>query len=180
MPQRGLPVAEESSMPVMKAFHTLSEWLDYACGGICVVCVAGMVILTGLQIVCRLWFTALAWSEELTRYLMVWATFLGAGCVYRRSGHISVTVVRALFPASCQKAMVICCHLLCGVFFLAAVSYGIDYMGMQSRQLSAALRIPMSWVYLAIPIGCGIMALNVLDLLLKMLPNGSRDEEGAA
>ncbi|MDR2502854.1 MAG: TRAP transporter small permease [Deltaproteobacteria bacterium] len=163
----------------MKVFHKLSEWLDYACGMVCVVCVASMVALTGAQIVCRIWFVALSWSEELTRYLMVWATFLGAGCVYRRSGHISVTVIRALFPAPCRKAMEICCHLLCGAFFLAAVIYGIDYMGMQSRQLSAALRIPMSWVYLAIPTGCGIMALHVLDLLLKMLP-GHRGKEGAA
>jgi TRAP-type C4-dicarboxylate transport system permease small subunit len=164
-------------MAVMKTFHKLCAGLDYACSGLCVVCLAGMVILTGLQIVCRIWFTALVWSEELTRYLMVWATFLGAGCMYRRSGHINVTIVQALFPASCQKMMQVCCHLLCGAFFLAAVLYGIDYMGMQTRQLSAALRIPMSWVYLAIPIGCGIMAFHVLDLLLKMLPGKS--EEGA-
>lgn len=167
-------------MAVMQGFHKLSEWLDYACGGVCIVCLASMVILTGLQIVCRIWFTALAWSEELTRYLMVWATFLGASCVYRRSGHISVTVIQALFPPSCQKAMQACCHLLCGAFFLAAVSYGVDYMGMQSRQLSAALRIPMSWVYLAIPIGCGIMALHVLGLLLQMLPVGGNGREDAA
>ncbi|MCC8194998.1 MAG: TRAP transporter small permease [Deltaproteobacteria bacterium] len=167
-------------MALMKAFHKLSEWLDYVCGGICVVCVAGMVILTGLQIACRLWFTALAWSEELTRYLMVWATFLGASCVYRRSGHISVTVVQALFPASCQKLMQVCCHLLCGAFFIVAVMYGLDYMGMQSRQLSAALRIPMSWVYLAIPVGCGLMAFHVLDLLLRMIPLGGNREGGAA
>jgi TRAP-type C4-dicarboxylate transport system permease small subunit len=167
-------------MTVMKAFHKFSEWLDYACGGLCVVCVVGMVVLTGLQIACRIWFTALAWSEELTRYLMVWATFLGASCVYRRSGHISVTVIQTLFPVSCQKAMQVCCHLLCGAFFLAAVSYGIDYMDMQSRQLSAALRIPMSLVYLAIPTGCAIMVFHVLDLLLKMLPADGRSEEGAA
>ena len=165
-------------MAVMKAFHKLSKLLDHICGGICIFCIAGMVILTGLQIVCRLWFTALAWSEELTRYLMVWATFLGASCVYRRSGHINVTIIQSLFPESCQKLMQICCHLLCGVFCIAAVLYGIDYMGMQSRQLSAALRIPMSWVYLAIPIGCGLMAFNICDLLLKMLFPDSNDEEG--
>ncbi len=88
-------------MILVKGFHTLSKWLDYASGAVCVFCLAAMVLLTGLQIVCRIWFTALAWSEELTRYLMVWATFLGASCVYRRSGHINVTVVQALFPESC-------------------------------------------------------------------------------
>ena len=167
-------------MAVVKAFHKLSELLDYVCGAACIVCLTAMVIMTGLQIACRIWFTALAWSEELTRYLMVWATFLGASCVYRRSGHINVTIVQALFPQSCQKTMQICCHLLCGAFCVAAVIYGIDYMGMQSRQLSAALRIPMSWVYLAIPIGCGMLALHVVDLLLKMLPGDGKDEGGAA
>lgn len=167
-------------MAVLKAFRTLGEWLDYVCGAACIFCLAAMVLLTGLQIVCRIWFTALAWSEELTRYLMVWATFLGASCVYRRSGHINVTVVRALFPGSCQKTMRVCCHLLCGAFCLAAVFYGIDYMSMQSRQLSAALRISMSWVYLAIPVGCGMTAFHVLDLLLKMLMRDGKNEGGAA
>lgn len=167
-------------MAVLNAFHKLSQWLDYVCGGICIACLTGMVLLTGLQIACRIWFTALAWSEELTRYLMVWATFLGASCVYRRSGHINVTIIQALFPESCQRLMRIFCHLLCGAFFIMAAMYGIDYMGMQSRQLSAALRIPMSWVYLAIPIGFGIMALHVIDLLLRILPVAGRGEEGAA
>ena len=169
-------------MAVLKWFHKISEWLDYVCGGLCVVCVAAMVLLTGAQIACRVWFTALAWSEELTRYLMVWATFLGASCVYRRMGHINVTIIRDLFPHSCRVAMQVVCHLLCAAFFIAAVVYGIDYMGMQSRQLSAALRIPMSYVYLAIPIGCGIMAFHVVDLLLQMLPQtrSGKDAEGAA
>lgn len=167
-------------MAVMKAFHKLGEWLDGICGVICVVCIAGMVILTGAQIVCRLWFTALVWSEELTRYLMVWATFLGASCVYRRMGHISVTVIRDLFPVSVRKCMEIVCHLLCGAFFIAAAMYGLDYMNIQSRQLSAALRIPMSYVYLAIPVGCGLMTFHVVDLLLKMFSSGNDGKEGAA
>lgn len=167
-------------MALIKAFHKLSECLDTFCGGICIFCVAAMVLLTGAQIACRLWFTALAWSEELTRYLMVWATFLGASCVYRRMGHINVTVVRDLFPPFCQKAMVVVCHLLCAAFFIAAAKFGLDYMGVQSRQLSAALRIPIRWMYLAIPIGCGIMTIHVIDLLLKMLPVGKTDGKGAA
>lgn len=167
-------------MSIVKGFHAFSKWLDYAGGAVCVFCLAAMVLLAGLQIVCRIWFTALAWSEELTRYLMIWATFLGAGCVYRRSGHINVTVVQSLFPPSCRTMMQVCCHLLCGAFCLAAVAYGLEYMGMQSRQLSAALRIPMSWVYLAIPVGCGMIVIHILDILLEMIPCNSKNEEGAA
>lgn len=166
-------------MAVIKAFHKCSEWLDHICGALCVLCLTAMVLLTGAQIVCRIWFTALAWSEELTRYLMVWATFLGASCVYRRSGHISVKVVQGLCSPALRTAMVVLCHLLCGAFFIAATVYGIDYMQMQSRQLSAAMRVPMSRVYLAIPLGFGIMAFHVLDLLLGMIPGRDTGKETA-
>jgi hypothetical protein len=65
-----------------------------------------------------------------------------------------------------------------GAFTLAAI-YGTEYLTMQSFQKSAALRIPMSWMYLAIPIGCSIMVFYVADLLLRMLPCKDGGEEKA-
>jgi len=138
-----------------------------------------MVLLTGAQIICRMYFTALTWSEELSRYLLVWSTFLGAGCVYKKMGHISVTAVRDLFPPSAQKAMLAASHALCGAFFLLAVYYGIKYTGIQGRQLSAAMRVPMPWMYMAIPLCCGIMALHALDLLLRMFCGGETRQKTA-
>ena len=158
-------------MALADAVRKLSDRLDAVCAVICIICLSSMVLITGAQIVCRMYFTALVWSEELSRYLLVWSTFLGAGCVYKRLGHISVTVIRDILPPAAQKAMQIAVHLLCGAFFLMAAYYGIKYMGMQGKQLSAAMRIPMPWMYLAIPLGCGIMALHVLDLLLRMIPS---------
>jgi TRAP-type C4-dicarboxylate transport system permease small subunit len=156
-------------MTITDVVHKLSDRLDGVCAALCVVCLSAMVLLTGAQIICRMYFTALVWSEELSRYLLVWSTFLGAGCVYKRMGHINVTVVRNLFPPGARKAMQAATHLLCGAFFLLAVYYGITYMGLQTRQLSAAMRIPMPWMYLAIPLGCGVMALHALDLVLRMI-----------
>lgn len=166
-------------MAALKALHKLSEWLDCVCAVLCVVCVSSMVLLTGAQIVCRQFFTALSWSEELVRYLLVWATFLGAGSVYRRMGHISVTVLQDIVPPSCRTAMRAACHLLCGAFFVLAVVYGLDYASMQSRQLSAALRIPMSRVYMSIPVGCAIMAVHVLDRLGRMFSRPATEKEAA-
>ena len=163
-------------MAFVKAIHKISNRLDYLCGIATIICLATMVVFTGMQIVCRLADNALAWSEEATRYLMVWATFLGASCVYKRMGHINVTLLQAMVPNSFQTVMRAACHMLCVAFALLAVVHGVDYMEMQSTQLSAALRIPMSWVYLAIPVGFSIMSVHVLDLLLKMLPCNCDEE----
>jgi TRAP-type C4-dicarboxylate transport system permease small subunit len=40
-------------------------------------------------------------------------------------------------------------------------------MGKQAGQLSAALRIPMNLMYMAIPVGCGIMLLHAVNSILS-------------
>ncbi|WP_416208223.1 TRAP transporter small permease [Halomonas sp.] len=64
-----------------------------------------MIVSTTLQIVFRVFFDALAWSEEVSRYMLVWSTFLGATLAYKRSMHISVTFVRESFSQRVRKAL---------------------------------------------------------------------------
>ena len=167
-------------MTVAKKIHALSDKVDAVCSVICAIVLTSMVLITGVQIICRLWFTALDWSEEITRYLLVWATFIGAGCVYKRAGHINVTIVHLFVSPHIKKMMEFVTHLLCGAFFCLAAYHGYAYMNMQSYQLSAAMRIPMYWMYLAIPVGCGIMFLHVTDALLKLFSGACKEEEKAS
>ena len=60
----------------------LSYGLDRAMVGMVFLLVAAMVIVTTLQVVFRVFFNALTWSEELSRYLLVWGTFFGATLAY--------------------------------------------------------------------------------------------------
>ena len=92
-------------MAFVKGFHKLSDVLDTICSYIIVVMLGAMVVITGAQIVCRMAFTALSWSEEATRYLLVWSSFLGASCVYKHSGHISITFVQDMVPAALSKVL---------------------------------------------------------------------------
>lgn len=127
-----------------------------------------MVFSTGLQIVCRIFFTALSWSEELTRYLLVWLTFIGAGTVYKTKGHISVLVVQDLLNSKMKIFSRILVNLLCLMFFVVATFYGLKYMSLQGKQLSAALRIPMKYIYSSIPIGFSIMAVYSLENFMQL------------
>ena len=156
-------------MPVARAIHKVSNVLNRGCSGVLIAALAAMVLLTGAQIVCRLFFTALAWSEELSRYLLIWSTFLGAGIVYKHGGHISVTLLHGFLPPMAGKAVKIFIHVVCGAFCVIAIYYGFRYMGMQGNQLSAALRLPMRYMYMSIPIGFAIMEVHVVDAILQLL-----------
>ena len=149
--------------------HKLSDILDTICSYIIVVMLGAMVVITGAQIVCRMAFTALSWSEEATRYLLVWSSFLGASCVYKHSGHISITFVQDMVPAALSKVLKLLVHVVCTVLFVVVIIYGMKYFGKQGNQLSAAMRLPMKYIYLCIPVGCGFMLVHAVDAVLGLL-----------
>ncbi len=156
-------------MSVITFFRKLSNTINKLCLTICVALLGAMVVTTSVQIVCRVFFTALSWSEELARYFLIWASLLGAGCVYKTGSNIAVLFVQGLLPSGLKKFAKILVHVLCGVFFGLAIYHGIRYMGMMGVQKSAALHIPMKYMYLAIPLGCGIMEFHVIDAILSEL-----------
>ena len=124
---------EETPLAFVKGFHKLSDVLDTLCSYIIVVMLGAMVIITGAQIVCRMAFTALSWSEEATRYLLVWSSFLGASCVYKHSGHISITFIQDMVPAAFSKILKLLVHVICCILFVVVIIYGMKYFGKQTR-----------------------------------------------
>ena len=156
-------------MAIVRGIHKVSGWLDRIGAGASFVMLAAMVIITGLQIVSRVFFTALSWSEEVARYLLVWSTFIGASCVYKHAGHISVTFVQGLLPGVGKRILEILVHLICGAFFAVLVYYGVIYAGKQGGQLSPAIRIPMSYMYAAIPAGGILLLWHAMDAVLQAL-----------
>lgn len=154
-------------MFVVKAIKKASDFIDKISRWLVVLTMAGMVFFTSIQIIARVFFQALSWSEEVTRYLLVWSTFIGAGCVYKSGGHINVTFIQDLFKGKTIKYVQVLVHLLCSAFFAIAVYFGIKYLGKQGGQLSAALRIPMNLMYMAIPIGCGVMLLHSVNAIFE-------------
>lgn len=157
---------------IAKVIKKASDFVDMIGCGLLILTMAGMVFFTSIQIIARVFFTALAWSEELTRYLLVWSTFIGAGCVYKRGGHINVSFIQDKFKGKANNYAKILVHLICMAFFIIASYYGIIYMMKQGAQSSPALGIRMNLMYMAIPIGCGIMLLHALNAIIEILVTG--------
>ncbi len=156
-------------MVIVQGIHKLSDILDRVMEYVIVAMLGIMVVVTGAQIVCRVWFTALSWSEEATRYLLIWSSLCGAGCVYKHSGHISITVLGDFLPYRARKILQIVVHLLCMMAFAVIVLYGIQYYGRQGNQLSPTMRLPMRYVYLCIPAGAAVMFIHGADAVLQNL-----------
>jgi TRAP-type C4-dicarboxylate transport system permease small subunit len=154
-----------------QVFGKLSDTIDTWVTRFVFILIAGMVVVTTLQIIFRVFFTALTWSEELSRYLLVWGTFFGATMAYKRGAHITITfVVEALKP-KVKKIFSILSYLLSIVFFAVVIYYGWQMIKMQVFQISPALSLPMRHVYLSIPVSLLIMIIHALAGIGKEITN---------
>ena len=148
------------------ALVKLSNALDKVCGITIAIMLAFMVIFTIAQVVCRTWFTSLSWSEEATRFLLIWSTFLGASCVYRHNGNIAITVIQNLFSQKSQKNIRALIHGLCLILFCVLCYYGFLYCSRQVRTASA-IPIKMKYIYMCLPISMIIMSIHAAVMLLE-------------
>ena len=148
-----------------------SGLVDAVIGILAFCALAAMLVVITLQIVFRVFFHALPWSEELSRYLLVWTTFLGATMAYRHGAHIAVTFLVESLPVPLRRLVRIAGILASLTFFATAMLFAMRYMQLQSFQVTASLRLPMPYVYAVMPAAFAVMILHGLHaLLLEIFP----------
>lgn len=112
-----------------------------------------MTIMVFLQVIFRYVLgEALSFSEELARYMFIWSVAMGTALALRTHSHIGVEVFVELLPVRFHKLMALIASLLSLLFFGLLIGYGFVMVGATMDQESAALLLPMGYVYLAIPI----------------------------
>jgi TRAP-type C4-dicarboxylate transport system permease small subunit len=146
-------------------------------------CQAALAVMSALvltQVVLRYVFAApLVWAEEATVFLMIWVTFIGSGIAIRRNAHIAMTVVADRLPTGLARAVAAASQLAI-VAFLAVVAWqGFRLAAFVADQPSPAMRIPMMWPYLAIPVGALFMIGQVLAVALERDGGIASEEERA-
>lgn len=159
---------------MLTLLKSIERGIDVVIRRVAFVALAGMILTITLQIIFRVFFDALVWSEEVARYLLVWTTFLGAALAYQRGRHIAVTFLVEALPANGATGVRFVANLVAITFFAVVVFVGIRYMRMQSFQVSASLRIPMSIIYTVIPASALIMlyyaVIDTIEVFIRPAP----------
>ena len=133
----------------------------------CLVLIVAMTVVTFAQVFFRFVIVhSLPWSEEFSRYALVWASFLGASIALKRGLHIGVEAFVARLPQEKRRLIYLITLVLITFFLVIVIIKGFQMASFNMRQSSPAMRIPMGFPYLAIPIGSLIMVIHLLDELI--------------
>lgn len=105
------------------------------------------------------------WTEELSRYLFIWISYLAVPLALMTRGSIRVDMVFKLLPERLRNIgwVAIDCFLLVLVVAFCWMGFGYAQMQMANPQLTPAMRIPYYVPYAILPLGFGLMALRTLQ-----------------
>ncbi len=133
---------------------------------LCVVIMSVMSLMVFINVVLRyLANSSLTSSEELSRYLFVWLTFLAAILAYYENQHIAVDFIIKKAGAAVQKffAIVVDLLILLCAYLITSGSWDLTVIG--GAEISPVTMIQMSLVYVSGVLGgIGIGVVSLLNL----------------
>ena len=128
------------------------------------------VVLIFIQVVMRYVFgNSLSWSEELARYLFVWQVWIGASYSARNRSHLRITFIKDRLASAARKKLEILVTVIWIAFavFIAIRGFSLVARVYGFNQRSSALRMPMAYAHLAVPVGCSLMIIRLIENTVK-------------
>lgn len=138
-----------------------------------------LAFIMGVMVINVLWqvFTRFvigtpsSFTDELARYLMIWVGVLGAAYISGRRMHVAIDLLPTRLNKEGQTKLKVFINIIVIIFCLTALVIGglrLVYITYTLEQYSPALQIPLSLVYLVIPIsGLLIIYYKISDILNK-------------
>ena len=146
-----------------KIINWIDEYLEEV---LLVAALAAMAVIMGVQVFCRYVLGAsLSWSEELPRYIFIWAGFLSVSYCTKKCISIKIEQFVRLFPKRGKAMYKVVNHTFELVLFLYLIPFAWKYLmsAVANGQTSPAMGIPMYYVQAAPLVGFILSAIRVLQ-----------------
>lgn len=153
----------------MRALALIPEFLYRAAAALGITALVAMTSIVCLNIGARALFNAsFSWSEELARFLMIWAALCGVAMAVRRGAHFRMDLAAQFGVASrwIEKLPALAAIV---IGLLLAVQ-GKILVALAAAQLATATQMPMSYPYLALPFSGVLMVVFGIEALLGKSP----------
>jgi len=135
------------------------------------------VFLLFINVIGRYFFLySISWADEASRYLNIWAVYIGVSVGIKRGAHIGIPVfVNFINRRRGEgKTTAILTDIISFSFCIFIAYYGckLSIELFEMKQYSPALGLLMGFVYLAIPIGMLSSSIKYLSKIFNQLRGG--------
>jgi TRAP-type C4-dicarboxylate transport system permease small subunit len=101
----------------------------------------------------------------------MWAILAGSGLTIRSDSHVCIDVLQSLVKnPKVKMALYVLTRLIASVFIIALIPPSIELIQRSAGSHSASLTwLPIAAVYMAYPVGAGLMVLSYLSQVPRKL-----------
>ena len=129
---------------------------------------AGSVLLQVINryIIVKISDISFHWTEELSRYSMIWMCYLALPIVYREGSMAQLDLIFDRLGKKGRMTLYILTRILCLGFIVLAVYFGIHVIQTRMMYKSSVLRAPGYTLYSAPIFGCVLMAYEIITEMI--------------
>lgn len=157
----------------LSMLDNLLEWMM-------VILMVSLVVAISWQVVSRYLFASpSSWTEELARFLLIWIGTLGAAYVFRLNMHIGLDLLPKKLSGVAARNLHWFTQVVIIVFATTVLVIGgasLVQLTWELRQYSPVLGLPVSFVYLVIPLS-GFLIVVYSIAGFNTLPEPEHDSE---
>ncbi|MDM0111544.1 TRAP transporter small permease [Variovorax sp. J22R133] len=145
----------------------MNQWIDRCCKGIEAIIaffLAVMVVLVFGNVVLRYGFNSgITVSEEVSRWLFIWVTFLGAVVALKEHGHLGMDMVVQKLPAIGKKFCAVAGHVV-----MLYITWLLFQGSLAQTKINWDVTAPVTGASMAIVYGVGIVFAVLAGLILAL------------
>ena len=154
--------------------RTFINYLNHLIKGAVAFSIFLIMVIVCVQIFCRFILNdALPWPEEASRFLMIWALFVGGAYAFLDRKHARIEYLAKKLPRTASVVVDIVNNVLIIVFLSALVYGGAQQMILLGGHSTGALGISRAIPYAAIPVSGLIYIAFAARLLLDSVSRES-------
>lgn len=145
---------------MMKIIHDIDKVINKILRFIVIIMLSVMSVVVFAQVLFRIVHLSIPWSEELSKYLLIWSTFLGAAICIRKGSLVGLEFLKNSLSEEKQKLLQTILNLIVCAMLLFLISVGFWAVRRVWFQITPVLKLSMGLMYAAIPIGSVFMLIN--------------------
>ncbi len=152
----------------MKYIDKALECIDRICAYIGALLLVWMLFALSVQVIARYVFdSGYPWTEESTRYAMIWMVFIGAVCCTKQGMHVAVDALEEIAP-KCKIVLKTIQYIVTVVYCGLVCYFSVLNLSNAARQTSPSMKIPMNYLHMVFPISMTLIIIYTLRHMVAL------------
>ena len=134
---------------MMKIIHDIDKVINKILRFIVIIMLSVMSVVVFAQVLFRIVHLSIPWSEELSKYLLIWSTFLGAAICIRKGSLVGLEFLKNSMSEEKQKILQTILNLIVCAMLLFLINVGFWAVRRVWFQITPVLKLSMGLMYSA-------------------------------